>query len=210
MAEEQTTCGQCGTCCRKGGPSFHLEDQAIIDNGLIQAKDLFTIRAGEPAHENVQGHFQLVETDIIKIKGKKGGWECIFLDHDTHQCTIYPNRPVECRALQCWDTREIEAIYRRSRLTRKDLLQNIAGLWELVEDHQHRCDYRIILCLSGKTGIRETKVNQGRLNEIIAYDTQIRILTSQRGGIQAELTDFLFGRPLTVTLPILGIHIPLF
>ena len=77
--EKQTSCRQCGTCCRKGGPSFHLEDRALIDEGLIQAKDLFTIRRGEPAHENVQGKISPVKTDIIKIKGKKGVWHGKFV-----------------------------------------------------------------------------------------------------------------------------------
>jgi len=205
--EKQTACRQCGTCCRKGGPSFHLEDRAIIDEGRIQAKDLFTIRQGELAHENVQGRISPVKTDIIKIKGKKGIWECIFLDEKTNRCAIYADRPVECRALRCWDTRKLEAIYNRTRLTRKDLLQNVAGLWELVEDHQRRCDYRTILCLAGKTSQTPGIVERKKLIEIIGFDTQIRILTTQQGGIQMGLTEFLFGRPLTVTLPLMGIPV---
>jgi Fe-S-cluster containining protein len=205
--EKQTACRQCGTCCRKGGPSFHLEDRTIIDEGLIQARDLFTIRQGEPAHENVQGGISPVETDIIKIKGKKGVWECTFLDEKTNRCTIYKNRPVECRALTCWDTRKIEAIYNRTRLTRKDLLENVAGLWELVQDHQRRCDYRTILALAGKNGEVPNNRSRKKLLEIIEFDTQIRILTTQQGGIQMALTEFLFGRPLTVTLPLMGIPV---
>lgn len=205
--KKQTACHQCGTCCRKGGPSFHREDRALIDDGLIQAKDLFTIRQGEPAHENVQGGISPVETDIIKIKGKKGVWECAFLDEKTNRCTIYENRPLECRALMCWDTRKIEAIYHRTRLTRKDLLQNVAGLWELVEDHQQRCDYRSILGLAGKSGEVPDNKARKKILEIIEFDTQIRILTTQQGGIQLALTEFLFGRPLTVTLPLMGIPV---
>jgi Fe-S-cluster containining protein len=205
--EPQTACRQCGTCCRKGGPSFHLEDRALIDDGLIQAKDLFTIRRGEPAHENVQGRILSVKTDIIKIKGKKGVWECSFLDGETNRCAIYANRPIECRALTCWDTRKIEAIYNRTRLTRTDLLQNVAGLRDLVEDHQQRCDYHIIQRLAGKPYNIPDKTSRTKLLEIIGFDTHIRILTTQQGGIQPALTDFLFGRPLTVTLPLMGIPI---
>jgi Fe-S-cluster containining protein len=205
--EKQTKCRQCGTCCRKGGPSFHLEDRAIIDEGLIQAQDLFTIRQGELAHENVQGRISPVKTDIIKIKGKKGIWECTFLNDKTNRCVIYENRPLECQTLMCWDTRKIEAIYHRTRLTRKDLLQNVAGLWELVEDHQRRCDYRIILGLAGKSGEVPGNRSRKKLLEIIEFDTQIRLLTTQQGGIQMALTEFLFGRPLTVTLPLMGIPV---
>jgi Fe-S-cluster containining protein len=203
--DKQTACRQCGTCCRKGGPSFHLEDRALIDDGRIQAKDLFTIRQGESAYENVQGRILPVKTDIIKIKGKKGVWECTFLDGETSRCAMYEHRPVECRALMCWDTRHIEAIYNRTRLTRRDLLQNVAGLWDLVEDHQRRCDYRFILSLAGKNGEVRDKAARKKLFEIVGFDTHIRILTTQQGRIQMALTEFLFGRPLTVTLPLLGI-----
>jgi Fe-S-cluster containining protein len=205
--EIQTACRQCGTCCRKGGPSFHLEDRALIDDGRIQAKDLFTIRKGEPALENVQGKILPVITDIIKIKGKKGVWECLFLDRETSRCRIYANRPVECRALRCWDTREIETMYHRNRLTRRDLLQNVAGLWDLVEDHQRRCDYGIIQGLAGKSGEVPDKTSRKKLLEIVGFDTHIRILTTQQGGIDMALTDFLLGRPLSVTLPLMGIPI---
>lgn len=204
---KQTACRQCGTCCRKGGPSFHLEDRALIDDGLIQAKDLFTIRSGEPAYENVQGRILPVPTDIIKIKGKKSIWECLFLGGATHRCDIYGDRPMECRALMCWDTQKIEAVYNRTRLTRKDLLQNVAGLWDLVEDHQRRCDYRLLLSLAGKSGEVPSSAARKQLLEIVGFDTQIRILATQQGGIRAALTEFLFGRPLTVTLPLLGIPI---
>ena len=71
-------CKQCGTCCTKGGPSFHMEDRRLIDDGVIPGKYLFTIRKGEPAYENIQHRLVSVATDIVKIKGKPGSWECIF------------------------------------------------------------------------------------------------------------------------------------
>ena len=107
----------------------------------------------------------------------------------------------------CWDTRKIEAIYNRTRLTRRDLLQNVAGLWELVEDHQRRCDYGIIISLAGKSGKAPDNAARKQLLEIVGFDTHIRILTTQQGGIEMSLTEFLFGRPLTVTLPLMGIPI---
>lgn len=201
--ETQTSCRQCGTCCRKGGPAFHMEDRQLIDAGKIQASQLFTIRRGEPAHENVQGNVAPVETDIIKIKGEKG-WECLFLDPENH-CRIYTHRPVECRALTCWDTQNIQAVYRTRRLTRRDLLETVAGLWDLVSDHQRRCDYDLIRQLAGKTRTIPDPAARDRLHEIIAFDTQVRTLTIEQGGLDPDLTDFLFGRPLTLTLPGMGI-----
>lgn len=205
----QTDCRRCGACCRKGGPTFHLEDRHLIDEGRIPAKYLFTVRCGEPAHENILGRVVPVETDLIKIKGKNGTWTCFFLEEEENRCGIYTDRPAECRALKCWDPRDITRIYRHRRLTRRDLLAPVAGLWELVETHQERCDYARIRRLA--TTIRKGSDPNARnqLMEIITYDTQIRTLSVQQGGLDKELTDFLFGRPLTVTLPpVLGAILP--
>ena len=43
--------------------------------------------------------------------------------------------------------------------------------------------------------------------EIIRYDAEIRKLVVARGGLDPEMLDFLFGRPLTKTLENYGIKI---
>ncbi|MBT8367361.1 MAG: YkgJ family cysteine cluster protein, partial [Deltaproteobacteria bacterium] len=91
-------CTRCGTCCQKGGPSFHQEDRMLIDKGVIPARCLFTIRRGESAYDNVKGCLMPVDSDIIKIKGKEGTWTCIFFDAHNKGCSIYSHRPLECRA----------------------------------------------------------------------------------------------------------------
>lgn len=202
---ETATCKQCGTCCKKGGPSFHLQDRQLIDEGIIPGKNLFTIRKGEPAYENVQHRLISMGADIIKIKGKPGKWECIYFDVRTSRCDIYPNRPEECRALTCWDTGPIEALYTAPHLTRKDLLFSVQGIWELIEDHQNRCDYEIILQLNERIKKHGDSSAKNRLREMIAYDRQIR-LTLAENSIAPDMMDFLFGRPLTVTLRPLGIQ----
>jgi Fe-S-cluster containining protein len=206
----KASCRQCGTCCRKGGPAFHLADRHLIDGGKVPARDLFTIRAGEPVLENVQGGLLRAATDIIKIKGKAGSWECVFLDGETSRCGIYAHRPLECRALQCRAPEALERIYRQERLTRADLLQGTSDLWELVADHQRRCDYALILDLAGRGGKGPPdRTSRRQLMEIVSYDTQLRRLIAEQGRMDPGLTDFLFGRPLSRTLPPLGISLPL-
>ena len=200
-------CARCGICCEKGGPCFHLEDRMLIDKGVIPSKYLYTIRKGELAHDNVKGCLIPIDSDIIKIKGKEDSWTCIFFDEPGEGCTIYENRPMECRALKCWDTRELARIYAKKRLSRKDLLGEIKGLWDLIKDHQARCDFtkirRLIEDLSG------AKRNHARrkLLEIIRYDAEIRKLVVSRGGLDAEMLDFLFGRPLAKILGNYGVKV---
>ena len=179
----------------------------LIEKGAIPSKFLYTIRKGELACDNVKGCLIPVDSDIIKIKGKEDSWTCIFFDETAKACAIYDNRPVECRALKCWDTRELEQIYAKKRLTREDLIAEVKGLWDLIKDHQARCDFtkiqRLIEDLSG------TKRNHARrkLLEIIRYDAEIRKLVVAGGGLDSEMLDFLFGRPLAKILGNYGIKV---
>ncbi|CAB1057794.1 hypothetical protein D1BOALGB6SA_2549 [Olavius sp. associated proteobacterium Delta 1] len=200
-------CVRCGTCCEKGGPGFHQEDRVLIDKGLIPSRCLFTIRKGEFAYDNVQGCLMPVDSDIIKIKGKADTWSCIFFDEPNKQCAIYDDRPLECRALKCWDTRELEKIYARRRLTRDDLISEVEGLWDLIKDHQKRCDYaKIQILIKDLAGSLKNDAWR-ELAEIIKYDIEIRELVVSKGGMDPEMLDFLFGRPLTKTLPNYGVKV---
>lgn len=198
----QTECRRCGTCCRKGGPGLHLEDQHLVDSGKISLNRLLTIRQGEPAFDNVTGTTAPAVTDIIKIKGiDDNASDCAFYDPKKKGCRIYEQRPVECAALQCWDTREIEKIYCCRRLTRRHLLAKVEGLWDLVEDHQQRCDYAYIHELATKIrNNHQGEEAQKELIELIRYDQQLRQVTLERSKFDSEMLDFLFGRPLSTTI----------
>ena len=203
----ESICIRCGTCCEKGGPGFHQEDRLLIDNGLIPARCLYTIRKGELAYDNVQRRLMPVDSDIIKIKGKADAWTCAFFDEPNKQCSIYDDRPRECRALKCWDTRELEKMYAGGRLTRHELISEVEGLWDLIQDHQKRCDYARIQDLIRELDSSPKNNARRQLGEIIKYDIEIRELVVSKGGMDPEMLDFLFGRPLTKTLPNYGIRI---
>lgn len=200
-------CQRCGTCCRKGGPAFHHADKHLIEEGVIHSKHLFTIREGELAYDNVNQCLEPVRTDIIKIKRQKNSMTCIFFNEQQSACSIYENRPMECRALKCWDTKELEDLYSKMRLTRKDLISEIEGLWSLIKDHQERCGYETIQRLVN--AIKSEKADKARkkLIEIIQFDTEIRKLVVSKAGLEAEILDFLFGRPLNETLKNFGLKV---
>lgn len=196
----QPSCQRCGTCCRKGGPALHVEDRDLVLQGVIHTRHLYTIRRGEFARDPVRGELIRVDGDIIKIKGRDGSWACRFLDEGANACRIYENRPVECRHLECRDTSHFEQVYRLGRLSRKDLLADVQGLWELIEDHERRCDYDRIRRLpecqpgSGAAGVERELAEMGR------YDAELRRLMAARGGLEPEMLDFLLGRPVETVL----------
>ena len=178
----------------------------LIEKGKIPSRYLYTIRKGEVAHDNVKGCLTPVDSDIIKIKGKKDSWTCIFFNEVKKGCTIYDDRPLECRVLKCWDTRELEQIYANTRLTRNDLVSEVKGLWDLIKEHQAFCDYKKIQPLIKDLAGSKNNHARRKMLEIIRYDTEIRKLVVARGGLDPEMLDFLFGRPLTNTLRNYGIE----
>ncbi len=196
----QPACSRCGTCCRKGGPALHGEDRHLVEQGLIHTRHLYTIRRGEWVHDPITGVLTQAAGEIIKIKGGSGTWACRFFDDGFNTCRIYADRPLECRTLTCWNTAAIERIYAVDRLTRADLISGIAGLWELVAEHQERCDVERLRRLRVPADGSEANRREQELAQIIRYDAELRNLVVSHAGLEAGMTDFLFGRPLQQVL----------
>jgi len=195
-----TECKRCGTCCKKGGPSFHIEDRALIEDGFISAKYLYTIREGEPVRDNISEKIVFAPSDIIKIKGQKNNWTCFFYDETEKRCAVYEYRPLECKLLNCLDTRDIERIFGKNLLTRKEIISTVEGLWDLVVEHDQRCSYKKIRKLIEVSGKAKKGDLSGKVTELIEYDKIIRELVVKKGELDPELLDFLLGRPLAVTM----------
>jgi Fe-S-cluster containining protein len=201
-------CQRCATCCRKGGPAFHRQDRHLIESGRIPSEHLFTIRRGEPVHDNVKGQLASAPQDIIKIRSRSPGWTCFYLDENTNACTVYALRPLECRLLKCWEPEALALRYNRERLTRRDLLKGQGSLWELITDHQRRCDYSLMTELIKRLRCNEIDSDaRGQLSLMIHYDREIRHIMVSRAALSAQRLDFLFGRPLTTALRVMGIAV---
>ena len=147
------------------------------------------------------------EADIIKVRGSSDGWTCCFLSEDGQSCRIYADRPEECRRMQCWDTREIETLYRRERLSRRDLLGGVEGLWEVIAHHEERCSYHRLQALAPRLAAAAEEREQAMtaIRDMVRYDESLRQLLVEQGQARQEMLDFLLGRPLTETLA--GFHV---
>ncbi len=200
----RNSCIRCGTCCEKGGPAFHLEDRSLIDTGIIHTRELYTIRQGELVHDNVRNLVMPNASEMIKIKGVGESWQCTFYQEKVKGCGIYKQRPLECRVLKCWDPSELSAIYDKNRLTRRDLLADIVGLWDLVETHERECSYvklkRSLDDLGGSFNHTAVKA----VVTMVRYDQEIRRMVASQGGVEPAMTDFLFGHPMEKTMERFG------
>lgn len=193
-------CRRCGTCCLKGGPALHGVDLDLIRTGVIPLSCLYTIRPGEIVADNVCGGRTVADADIIKIKSQTAAAACIFFDVAGKSCRVYTDRPMECREMACWDTEAIRRVYACDRLDRRRIITEIPALTELVEIHESECGMAIIGHLADlrKSGDPRAAAD---IAERINYDADLRKrVAAQPGG--AELSDFLFGRPLYLTVPL--------
>ncbi|MBU2513135.1 YkgJ family cysteine cluster protein [bacterium] len=202
-----TDCIRCCTCCAKGGPALHLEDRKLIETGKLHGRFLVTIREGEPAEDNVKGGMIFTNSDIIKIKSKENSDACLYSDLINSSCSIYENRPLECRVLKCWDTKEIENIYNKDRLTRKDIIGHISGLWEIIEEHQEKCSFSKIKCILDQNPGKLEGDALGSLLEAVQYDISIRSLLIEKTDTDPNLLPFLLGNPLQGILKKFGIEL---
>jgi len=203
----ETGCLRCGTCCQKGGPTLHREDQDLVEKGILPVNLLYTIRTGEIIRDPIQETTLYADSDIIKIRGTGRDWCCVLFDSDEHRCKTYESRPAECRAMECWDTREIEAMYEYDRLTRQDLLGAVKGLWEFIVEHEAMCDYRKLRSLKSELHNGNNGDTADRIMEMIRFDAAARDLSVEKAGTDPEHLDFLFGRPMSTMVSGFGLRL---
>ncbi len=204
--EQITSCIKCGACCRFSSPDLYFSDAHLVERGSIPLKYLFTMREGEPVKNpktRKTGHLQ---SDIIKIKTMENLPTCIFLDDETLECGIYQSRPAICRAYKCWDKRQVEPVRSTSWLSRKDLLGE-TGLWDLIHEHQNRCDYRIMKELSDRIVSDNDEGSASKTVDMLAYDRSVRETAIEKGRMDPEIMDFLFGRPMSLSLEIFRLKV---
>lgn len=204
--DKRTSCIQCGTCCRKGGPALHREDSALLQNSVIRPENLITIRKGEQAFSPLTGKVEPTPCELVKINGRQGEWTCCFFDDATAACTIYSNRPYECRLLECWRTEKILSVVYKDTLTRHDIIHRRDKVMELIMIHEHQCpSTRIEELLSELSGDIDTKDIIAELTELVRHDLAIRTHAIRHAVLPEALELFILGRPLFKQLAGLGI-----
>jgi len=190
----ENTCKQCGTCCLKDGPALHIQDIPLIENDKIKKKNLLTLRTGEIVSNNVTGQLLPLEKEIIKIKGQNNKWTCAYYLTDKKICSIYEDRPLECQLLKCWDTKDIEAVYEKDRITRWSLVPENTALGELIKDHEKQCPVQKI----NELNTENSDNSQKEINRIIKYDHHFRQLLNEKFNLDFEEMDLYFGRSMDI------------
>ncbi|NPA95479.1 MAG: YkgJ family cysteine cluster protein [Thermodesulfobacteria bacterium] len=201
----QTECKRCGKCCSAGGPALHVEDRDLVVEGKLEPGDLVTFRQGEPAYDPVTKRVIILESELIKVRGRAKVGACKYYLPEGNACSIYAHRPLECRVLKCWNTRELEEILMKRLLSRGQLIPPHSTLWELIVEHDRLFDMRKLtgMFLVEKDG-KLTQL-QGFLRELEEKEGSFRSRVVADFGIDSAAMDFFFGRPvIEVLTPLLN------
>jgi len=203
MKQDQQECLRCGTCCTSGGPALHSEDLALVQKGALPLAQLITLRSGELAHNPLTNSLQPVKRELVKISGVGREWNCCFFDPEEKGCTIYDKRPKACKALECWDTQEIEDLIEKDTISRLDIIPHDSPYKFLVIEHE-----KIFPCPDMK-GLLEGRSDSlpDDLEDIINNETSYRARVVNHFDLSLGEELFYFGRPLFHLLVSVGAEI---
>lgn len=192
-----STCQRCGTCCQKGGPALHLEDLQLLDD--IPMSDLVCLRRGELAFDPRLDSLQPLTRELLKIRGKDMGWECVYYSREDKSCTIYGHRPLECRSLFCADNDKILQAMDAPGLSRADVIDKKSGLWGCIADHENLFPVERAIRLA-KSEAGTALAISPELDEMIRLEVHFRQSLAEK--VQAQDTDLwaYLGRPLWLVL----------
>ena len=202
---ERTQCVRCGECCLAAGPTLQKTDSALFFDNTVQRTHLYTIRKGELVSDNIHDALKFSDQELIKLRERETGKGCILYDGAKKACTIYDERPSQCRAFACWDDGEFNAVFSQAKANREDIIRD-PNLLRLITAHEKTCDYQVIsdyvkqIRQEGDAAIMEVL-------KILQYDQKIRLLTKGKLGIDTLEMDLLYGRPLTKTIFMFGLKV---
>jgi len=170
----------------------------------VPPASLVTLRAGELARDDILGVLAPLPEETIKLAGKGGSWLCLYLDTASNRCSIYVNRPAQCRALYCEDVSALAAMYAQARLTRADVLPALHPDWlALSRAHEAECAWVRLAPLALRAPCDAQA--ETLLLEAVRFDQAFRELAVERAAVPAEALPLLFGRPVHALLSDFGL-----
>lgn len=199
-------CIRCGECCHKASPTLQMIDLPLVKNNSIKWNRLYTIRRGELVNDNINDGLIVTHTELIKVKEKdagKGG--CIYYDEGGKACSIYKQRPAQCSALKCWDTKELLKVHSGAKLERKHIIKD-KMLLGIIEQHEKRCGYSTLDKYVKQIEVSGEKAVE-KILDLLQVDHHLRPFMSEKLGLKSDEMDLFFGRPLIKTINMFGLKV---
>ncbi|MES0362519.1 MAG: YkgJ family cysteine cluster protein, partial [Desulfobacteria bacterium] len=152
---------------------MHEDDATLFAEGVLEKIHVYTLRKGEVIR-NIDDSLMILEGEMIKIKGEGETWSCMLYDDNEKACKIYQDRPAECRALKCWDPRDLIEVMATPRLQRTNLINQDDGILKIIEAHEQRCAYETLE--AAVMGLQQPGSDKAveRILDLLQYDQYIR------------------------------------
>lgn len=183
-------CLGCATCCLTSSPTLYAEDLPRLGAAKLGWEHLVTLRAGEKVHSVRLGRLQTLEHELIKLREQGGA--CAWLGE--RGCSIYENRPLQCRWLECWSGRHAGQLWERPRLGRKEILAEDAIALALAKEYEVKLPAAgLHQALAGAAGGEKSAVEQALV--FLELDHRLRTGISERYGYSSQALHLILGRP---------------
>jgi Fe-S-cluster containining protein len=210
-SEQSTTevmpvCVRCGTCCKEGSPALYEDDLELLRDERIPWERLYTLRKGEPARSPYTGEIFYLPEELIKIRENAESSQCSLFGQSDSSCTIYDERPVQCRAQACWDRSDLHEQAKSEHLTRRDIFKRVDTILTLLDEHDRRCSFEQL-----RNAFEELKESQGKnvdgVIEILAFDDHFRDFLVEKLNLPRNTLDLVCGRPLADRVRLFGFRV---
>ncbi len=210
MTKIDTSCKNCGTCCKKGGPALHVKDDFLFKENILRVEDILTVRIGELVRDDMKNVIVPLPNELIKVAPAFGArpddWTCRFLTANNH-CFLHGRHPAECRALFCKEPESLMQLKNEERLDRKkicEITKSPAWWVELIESHEEQVTYAKLA--EWAHHIETEEECKSKFISALEYDRSFRDLVVEKNAAPIEVINFLFGRPLMLTMVMFGLQ----
>jgi hypothetical protein len=180
-----------------GSPTLHLEDLPLLRSGKIPWDRLITLRKGEPARSPFDGMPFVLTEERIKIREKEGLRECVFFIEKTSEgesaCSIYRDRPIQCRAQACWDPIPAREAAQMPFLLREHIFAGVDLLLQIISRHESRCGFGSF-CASFEELSRSNGANIEQVLGILSYEEHFRQFVGEKFNVPPQNMELLLGR----------------
>jgi Fe-S-cluster containining protein len=202
LLERGESCVRCGECCEKGSPTLLGPDLGLFQREVLTWNDVYTLRPGEKATTR-EGEVATLTEERLKVREVPGTRQCWLYLAANQTCRIYADRPEQCRRQNCWGeppppTAPDELLQRRH------LFAGIPEVWDLITEHQARCDCAAVVRHLADLGAGSETASD-TLFEALHFDHYLRQMLIDDWGLTSGATEFLLGRPLSEFLGTLGL-----
>lgn len=140
----------------------------------------------------------LLPVEMIKIRTVDEGNACMLYNAAAKSCSIYDHRPVECAALKCWDTAEIESMFLKELLSRRALFNRSGTLLQLVDAYEKAIPVEDIFAFCNAS-FSDDVVEKAKVHEhmelVTRIDSQFRKQACETLGLEQDDLAFYFGSP---------------